>query len=145
MANNYRVAYTVHSDINEEPVGSGSIDVTAASAKEARRLAVPKVLDTDPRCDERIHPQVRVTGCERDNATPENVAAVLPLLRKAARAKVEYHLACRAIERDVIGYDVDGLDDAIEGLSFNCDSPDQTDQITEKQAFDVLKHVRREK
>lgn len=81
----------------------------------------------------------------RPNLAKQKAPEALPLLRKAARAKVEYYLACREIERGIIGYDAEGLDDAIDGLAFGCNLPEDADQITEKQAFDVLKHVRRER
>lgn len=78
-------------------------------------------------------------------ATAEKVAQVLPLLRRAVRAKVDYYNACRAIEVEVIGYDVDGLDEAIEGLAFNLNLPEEADGITEKDARETIEHVRREK
>jgi hypothetical protein len=77
-------------------------------------------------------------------ATKEQVSQALPLLRRAARAKVEYYNALRAIENEVIGYDVTGLDDGVETLAFNCDTPEETDRISEQDAASVLKHVKEE-
>jgi hypothetical protein len=78
-------------------------------------------------------------------ATKAQVAQALPILRRAAAAKVAYYNACREIEQEVIGHDVDGLDDGVDGLAFNCNVPEDADKITEKDARAILKHVRREK
>jgi hypothetical protein len=77
-------------------------------------------------------------------ATKKRIEQALPLLRRAARAKVEYYNALREIEQDVIGYDVHGLDDGVDGLAFNCDLPEDADKITEADAKAVIQSLERE-
>jgi hypothetical protein len=72
--------------------------------------------------------------------TDQRAADLLSLLREAVRAQVELYNTLRAIEMQIFdGMDVNGLDDAVSGLAFNVDQPEDAEaKITLEDAQEVL-------
>lgn len=78
--------------------------------------------------------------------TKEQVRAAMPLLVAAVRGKVQMYNAMRAIETDILGFDVKAdLDDTVEGMAFNCDLPEDAEQhVTERDVRELLETAKKD-